>query len=125
MNNASISTVPSPFFSKTITLASHEPDSAVALAITAHVASLKLPPFPKKVVGAARMSPTDLRCKAALAVYAALPDLDLAILPNVANAAKLSVKEALIASKDLIACGLVACRLDGYARNVYELASAS
>ena len=110
---------------KKLALTANEPSSAVGLAITAHVASLKLPPFPKKIIGAARMSPTDLRCKAALAVYAALPELDHAIVPSIANASKLSVKDALIACKDLVASGLVTSRVDGAEFTVYATRKAS
>lgn len=101
------------------------PASAVAITITDYIASLDLPPFPKKVVGADRKSPTNLRCMAALAVYEVLPKLDHATVPTIAHASKLSVKEALIACKDLVACGLATSRVDSAEFTVYAVRTAS
>lgn len=110
---------------KKLTRAPHEPSAPVALTITAHIAKLNLPPFPKKVVGADRKSPTDLRCMAALAVYAVLPKLDHAIVPVIAQAARMSVKDALIACKDLVACGLATSRVNGAEFTVYAASKVS
>ena len=78
-----------------------------AARIVNYIAGLKLPPCPTRLVGGVRLSPTDQRCKAALAVYGAIPGLDLVTLATITTAAKLTPKDARIAIKDLLACNVI------------------
>lgn len=75
--------------------------------IIGYLAGLCLPRGITRVVGGINLTQTDQRGRAAIAVYEALPTLDLATVSTIAHAVKRGPKETVIAVKDLIAAGVV------------------
>jgi hypothetical protein len=75
--------------------------------IVGYIAGLCLPRRITRVVGGINLTQTDQRGRAAVAVYEALPRLDLATVSTIARAVKRGPWETLVAIKDCVAAGVV------------------